>query len=337
MPRTSAREFGRLYTANTLGAIFGTVLSGFILIELVGLTATLAIGAACSLTAGIVALWMSRRTEEAPVGSKVEVVETIALEPLMVIAEEPLATPPSDRSRSSEPSPGRAIALAVAFVSGLTSLGYQVLWTRLLSSGSGNTTYIFTTILTIFLVGIAGGAALYTAGLGRGRNRLLALGITQVLVAAIAVFGLTVISGWLVKAPLTLTILAAVLPATIVMGLSLPIASGLAAQRDAKVASDTGLLLSVNTAGTVFGTFVVPFVLIPAIGSPRSVLVLAVLNAALGIGLLYQYRTATEPGRRARRRADRRRDDTDRRARRARRSRRQPRAAPALRERSQRL
>ena len=53
------------------------------------------------------------------------------------------------------------------------------------------------------------------------------------------------------------------------MGLALPIASGLAAQRDAKVASDTGLLLAVNTAGTVVGTFVVPFVLIPAIGSPR--------------------------------------------------------------------
>ena len=38
-------------------------------------------------------------------------------------------------------SPARA---AVAFVSGLTSLGYQVLWTRLLSSGTGNSTYVFT-------------------------------------------------------------------------------------------------------------------------------------------------------------------------------------------------
>src|SRR5437763_3426696 len=42
-----SREFGRLYTANTLGAIFGTVLSGFILIELVGLTGALLVGALC--------------------------------------------------------------------------------------------------------------------------------------------------------------------------------------------------------------------------------------------------------------------------------------------------
>ena len=186
--------------------------------------------------------------------------------------------------------PGRSIALAVAFVSGLTSLGYQVLWTRLLSSGTGNTTYIFTTILTIFLVGIAGGAALFTAGLGRGRNRLLALGLSQLAVALIALVGLSVISGWLVTAPLTLTLLVAVLPATLVMGLALPIASGLAAQRDAKVASDTGLLLAVNTLGTVCGTFLVPFVLMPTLGSPRAVLVLAALNVGLGAVLVLAYR-----------------------------------------------
>jgi predicted membrane-bound spermidine synthase len=193
--------------------------------------------------------------------------------------------------------PGRSIALGVAFVSGLTSLGYQVLWTRLLSSGSGNTTYIFTTILTIFLVGIAGGAALFTAGVGRGRNRMLSLGLSQIGVALIATIGLSVISGWLVQAPLTLKILVSVLPATIVMGLALPIASGLAAQRDAKDASDTGLLLSVNTAGTVVGTFVVPFLLIPAIGSPRAVLLLAACNAVLGFALLANWETSKDPGR----------------------------------------
>ncbi len=285
-----SREFGRLYTANTLGAIFGTVFSGFVLIEILGLTGTLLLGAACSATAGVAALILSRRRDVGP--EVVHVVPTIALEPAPAIAVEPAIDPPD---AVDEPVPGRGVALAVAFVSGLTSLGYQVLWTRLLSSGTGNTTYIFTTILTIFLVGIAGGAALFTAGLGRGRNRLLSLGISQALVALIAVVGLMVISGWLIKAPLTITILIAVLPATLVMGLALPIASGLAAQRDAHVASDTGLLLAVNTAGTVCGTFIVPFVLIPTIGSPRAVLVLALLNAGLGVTLLFAHRPARKP------------------------------------------
>ena len=58
--------------------------------------------------------------------------------------------PQPNRRRASDASPPRP---DVAFISGLTSLGYQVTWTRLLASGTGNTTYVFTMILGTFLVG----------------------------------------------------------------------------------------------------------------------------------------------------------------------------------------
>ena len=45
-------------------------------------------------------------------------------------------------------------------MSGLTSLGYQVVWNRLLGAGTGSSTYVFTIILALFLVGIAIGAVL---------------------------------------------------------------------------------------------------------------------------------------------------------------------------------
>src|SRR6266508_1786977 len=70
------------------------------------------------------------------------------------------------------------------------------------------------------------------------------------------------------------------------MGLALPVASGLAARRDERVGGDTGTLLAANTAGIVVGTFAVPFVLMPAIGSPRAVAMLAIGNLALGTALL---------------------------------------------------
>ena len=54
--RGIAGAFQRLYTANTVGAILGTALAGFVLIELLGLTGALIVGAACSGTAGFVAL-----------------------------------------------------------------------------------------------------------------------------------------------------------------------------------------------------------------------------------------------------------------------------------------
>ncbi|HVA87115.1 MAG TPA: hypothetical protein VNF73_12480, partial [Candidatus Saccharimonadales bacterium] len=272
--------------------------SGFVLIELLGLTGTLLVGAACSAAAGAAALFLSFRTAGGDADAAPD--PELLLAAIALGSTEPGAPAPPRSARSAPPAPaatadrrpqprradGRSIALAVAFVSGLTSLGYQVLWTRLLSSGTGNTTYIFSTILVIFLVGIAGGAALFTAGLGRGRHQLLALGLAQVTVAFIALVGTAVISGALFSPPLTITILVAVLPATLVMGLSLPIASGLVAQRDAHVGSDTGLLLAANTVGTVCGTFLVPFVLIPTIGSPEAVILLALVNAILGLGLL---------------------------------------------------
>ena len=63
--------------------------------------------------------------------------------------------------RDNAARPRVRLALIVAYVSGLTSLGYQVLWTRLLASGTGDSTYVFTTILTIFLIGLALGAVVF--------------------------------------------------------------------------------------------------------------------------------------------------------------------------------
>ena len=53
--------FSRLYAANTIGAIVGTTLAGFVLIELLGLSGALAVGAGCSAVAGLAALWLASR------------------------------------------------------------------------------------------------------------------------------------------------------------------------------------------------------------------------------------------------------------------------------------
>ncbi len=62
-----AGAFQKLYAANTLGAIFGTAIAGFVLIELFGLTGALIVGAVCSGTAGLIALLLDRRSGAAAV------------------------------------------------------------------------------------------------------------------------------------------------------------------------------------------------------------------------------------------------------------------------------
>jgi len=69
-PANLSSSFGRLYAANTLGAIVGTIAAGFVLIELLGLTRTLFVGAGCSALAGIAALILTFAAGRCPRASR---------------------------------------------------------------------------------------------------------------------------------------------------------------------------------------------------------------------------------------------------------------------------
>lgn len=267
-----SRAFGRLYAANTFGAILGTLVSGLVLIELLGLTGALLVGAACSAVAGIVALLLSRRTPAALPSSETRGSDR----------------PARSGSRGSAARP--TLALLVAFVSGLTSLGYQVLWTRLLASGTGGSTYVFTMILAVFLTGIALGAVLFTVVRGRIGSPIALLAAAQVAVGLLALVGLTAVIAHPgpvdPMAPLQTLgtvwgeVLPVVLPATLIMGLAFPASAALLPDREGEVATAAGRLLAANTLGAISATFLIPFVVIPAIGSPSAVVALALVNCA---------------------------------------------------------
>ncbi|HTG42850.1 MAG TPA: fused MFS/spermidine synthase [Methylomirabilota bacterium] len=271
--------FGRLYAANTIGAIFGTLAAGLILIELLGLTGTLVVGAGCSAVAGLVALFLSRDTKTAPVAHVHDATEAA---PVVTAATAATARP--------------TLALVLAFVSGLTSLGYQVLWTRLLSSGTGNSTYVFTLILATFLIGIAAGAAVFTWLRPRIGRPVAAIAIGQVLVAGLAFGGLVLVIGH--PGPLDPmhvlesvgkavgSVLLVVLPTTFVMGFMFPASSALLGDDPRRIATSAGGLLAANTLGAIVATFAIPFLVIPVVGSPVAVAVIALVNVATALTLL---------------------------------------------------
>ena len=271
--------FGRLYAANTIGAIFGTLAAGLILIELLGLTGTLVVGAGCSAVAGLVALFLSRDAATALVA---HVHDTPDAAPIVTAATAATARP--------------TLALILAFVSGLTSLGYQVLWTRLLSSGTGNSTYVFTLILATFLIGIAAGAAVFTWLRPRIGRPVAAIAIGQVLVAGLAFGSLVLVIGH--PGPLDPmhvlesvgkavgSVLLVVLPTTFVMGFMFPASSALLGDDPRRIATSAGGLLAANTLGAIVATFAIPFLVIPVVGSPVAVAVVALVNVATALTLL---------------------------------------------------
>ena len=268
--------FSRLYAANTIGAIAGTALAGFVLIEVFGLSGALAVGAGCSAAAGLMALILSREDAGAP------------------HLETPTAASSPVRGVRSAPR----LALAVAFISGLTSLGYQVTWTRLLASGTGNTTYVFTTILTAFLIGLALGAVVFAAVRARIGDPIRLLAASQIVAAGLALAGLVLVlvaphvptPGRSIETLTTLFGSAAlvVLPVTLMLGIAFPASSALLPDDAAHAGQGSGALLGVNTLGAIVGSLVVPFLLIPVLGSPLLLAALTAANASLGIVLAWR-------------------------------------------------
>ncbi len=304
-----SRAFGRLYAANTVGAILGTGLSGFVLIELLGLTGTLVVGAVCSGTAGIAALLLERR--RARQEAEVDVLARSTMERLSSHSDPPMSgTLPPSAGQPPRPAVLDALridgagamarprlAIAIAFVSGLTTLAYQVLWTRLLAEGTGNSTYVFSMILTLFLVGLAIGAVIFASIRNRMRNVVGLIAFAQLAAAALAVVGMAVIAAN-TSSPLgleatftrlltdfALPALIVVVPTTILLGIVFPATSALVSGEAGRSGSHAGRLLAANTLGAIVGTFVLPFFVIPAIGSPATLGLVAVFNTLTGLAL----------------------------------------------------
>src|SRR5262249_60351096 len=64
-------------------------------------------------------------------------------------------------TEAAAPDRGAWLTLWALGLSGAVSMVYEVAWTRALAQVIGSSTYAFTAMLVAFLLGIAGGAALY--------------------------------------------------------------------------------------------------------------------------------------------------------------------------------
>ena len=274
--------FTGLYAANTTGAVLGSLLAGFVLIETLGLSGALAIGAVCSGAAGSIALLIDHRVKP-QVATR-----TVA---------QPVGGSHADAPAGAGVTrPARNLALTLAFLSGLTSLGYQVIWNRLISAGTGSSTYVFAIILALFLLGIALGAVIFGIIQPRLRSTVLIIAAAQLLTALLVVAGSLVIASpatpfhggaWFLGFVLSTALI--VLPATIALGITFPASSALLPDTVGTQGSESGLLLFSNTMGSITATFALPFFVVPLIGSPAALAGLAIANGTVAVVLFARY------------------------------------------------
>lgn len=272
-----------LYGLNTLGATLGCFAAGYWLIDTVGLSVTnqVAVGTNLLIAAGALALGLEQRRRRVP----------IAVRPALKPAEgAPESGIPAPAPEDAAPG-GRPLLLAIAFVSGLAALSCEVLWVRYLSPLS-NIAYTFTTILGIYLLGIGIGSLIYRFLLGRlGRPLpILAAALLLLAVTVPVCFALgALISSSRETGPLglwpmtTITVLAA----TMLMGMAFPLICAAYARSVATVGRSVGVVYAVNAGGTIIGSLIPVFVLIPAAGIQNSIFLMCLLYWAAGVALLW--------------------------------------------------
>ncbi len=151
----------RLYTCNLIGAIIGTVVAGFFLLPFLGVRLTIFTAAAINFLIGIFAIIIDRRDEKAPARDEASEEAMPALEAedsvADIIAEPPNSSELDSQSATRNPQSQRFWLLCAA-ISGFVTISTQVAWTRVLTMIIGSSTYAFSIVVALFLLGLAGGA-----------------------------------------------------------------------------------------------------------------------------------------------------------------------------------
>ena len=271
-------HIGWFYAANLFGAVCGTVLSGFYLLRIYDVY--IASGVAISLNASVALLawYLSRRSAYTPVNAETT-------------------------RHTAAPLYSIWIVYGVIALSGITSLGAQVVWTRLLSLLFGATVYTFAIILAVFLVGLGLGSATGSVVAKHTTRPLALLGGSQLLLMPAIFFAAYIIQtglpdisvlntrdSWLAfSIDNVLRCAVVLLPATFLWGMSFPLALASIENHHRDAGHWTGRVYAANTVGAIAGILLFSLVLIPTTGTQTSQQILIVLSAIASGMALYSF------------------------------------------------
>jgi len=274
-PRGVSR-LGYFYGANIAGAVFGCLFAGFYLLRIYDMPTATYVAVAINVAVAVLSYRLSTRTYYEPT--------------------------PSGDSSACEPSPpptSQSYVYVAIGLSGLTALGAEVVWTRLLSVMLGATVYTFSIILAVFLGGLGVGSGVASHLAREMKNPRVALGVCQLLLAAAIAWTAYTLADALPNWPIDpllarsavfnfqvdiMRCMWAVFPAACLWGASFPFALAAAAERSQDSGTLAGRVYAVNTLGGVLGALTFSIILIPWIGTQncqRLLIALATVSALI--------------------------------------------------------
>jgi spermidine synthase len=249
-----------LYAANTIGAVIGALLSAFYLLAVWDVWVATFTAVILNFAVAAYARHLARSTPETVQGAGPSVVAATT-------------------ARAIDP---RVVFLGAA-LSGLTALGCQVIWTRLLTLLFGATVFAFAIILGVFLGGLGIGSAVAAAMLRRGLPPLRGLAWSQLLLVPCLLLAAFLLARVLpygsppastpVQALHGLHVLRAIeviLPSAVLWGMSFPLALAAVNRAGGDPGRTSGYVYASNTVGAIAGALLVSFWAIPAYGTRWS-------------------------------------------------------------------
>jgi len=267
---------GFFYGGNIAGAVLGCLLAGFYLLRVHDLATATFAAAGLNGAVGIASLALAARAAHRPRPAASE------------------GTLPAGR-------PGLVAIHGAIALSGLSALGAEVVWTRLLSLILGGTVYTFSLILAVFLAGLGIGSAA-GAHLSRKIERpRVALGWCQMLLAGAIAWSAFMIARSIPYWPVNPTLstspwftfqvdlarcIPAVLPAACLWGASFPLALAAAAGRGSDAGRIVGRIYAANTLGAIAGALAFTLAVIPLYGTTGAERILIGTSVAAAVLLL---------------------------------------------------
>ncbi|HET7790511.1 MAG TPA: fused MFS/spermidine synthase [Gemmatimonadales bacterium] len=269
---------GWLYGLNTLGAMVGVALAGFFLIEHVGIRASLWATALANVLIGIVAIRQAT-------------------------AADPGGQPGVPGVSRTVPATLRRVALLLLAVTAFAALLDEIAWTRVLVMIVGGSTYAFSLVLLVFLLGIGIGSALVARRAADANDGAATGALAQGVTAAGAAL-LFIFFSWLPSyivsvfqiphlgatgrlALLGVAVGMVVLIPAVGMGMTFPVLTDVAAPPAGGSGAQVGRAYALNTIGSILGAALTGFVLVRALGTERTLRVGLGVNAAAGLLLCY--------------------------------------------------
>lgn len=273
-----------LYAVNTFGAVFGSYLAGFVLIEALGLYKTNLVAISLNVIAALIAIFMERRDSES-----IDLINNITHRC-------------AEKIKIHYGSIEKIVLWSMLF-SGFTSMMYEIIWTRQLVLVFGSTTYSYTCILVVFLVGIAFGSFSVRKSFKNSAINLKWFAVCQFLLAVLIIAGSFYYTNlfygyYVLSLALPVELFSAgmlmigsllIFPVAAIYGVLFPLSVRLVTHKHEHISERTGYVYSFNTVGCILGSLCCGFFMIPFLGLRDSLVLGAIINMLIAVSVFYVY------------------------------------------------